>query len=93
MEVDGLMVFCVQCAHGYMYDYLGREQNVECVCVLVCFGAFHVLANPTYGIVDFMPWLFILYMYMLGFPCLCVCFAGKASYWEVKLECILSLTK
>ncbi len=76
MEVECLMVFCVQSAHGYMYGLFGREQYVECVCVLVCLGAFLVLANPIYDIVDYVPWTVIMYMYMLGFPCLCVCFAG-----------------
>ena len=53
----------MQCAHGYMYGYLGREKNVECVSVLVCFGVFHVLANPTYGIVNYAMVIYLVYVY------------------------------
>jgi len=53
------------------------ESLLWCVCVcIVCFGAFLVLANQVYDIVGCMPWLIIIYMYMLGFLCFCVCFAG-----------------
>ncbi len=60
---------CALCTWVHVWFILAESKSVERVCVLVSFDVSMCLLTP---LMDYLLWLIILYMYMLGFFVLCL---------------------